>query len=286
MNCKIHALSRNFLAIGTALFQIPSLITVSEYFDKKRGKAMSVTFCGPPIGGMIGALVIGKLFDYYAFSGTLLILAGIGLNICVSGMLYRPKQNEKPKIKESDEEKSLFRTIIHGIKNASVDIKLLKNPHFTVFVLFLFCLEFIQAGTQLFNYGLAKELGIERSTMANLVLITCAPDIVNRLAFGFALDRKFIRKYRSYVYAATIGYAGLLTLLVGCAKTTLIFFIFFILRALSNSMIYSQMITIITDKVDRSKVKDAIGIYRFTNSLPLLIGPVIGGKKSIKALNE
>ncbi|CAD5117981.1 DgyrCDS6721 [Dimorphilus gyrociliatus] len=266
-------------AVGAALFQISSLVTVSEYFDKQKGKAMAITFCGPPVGGILGSLVIAKLFDRYSFSGTLLILAGISLNVCISGMLFRPKEPLDKGDKETPmEKKSLFHSFKDIVKSSSVDISLFKDVQFTLFLVFLFLVEIIMSGTNLFSYGLAKELNIERSTMANLILITCPPDVITRLVVGFIMDRKSIRRYRTLLYVSFVGCSGILLTFMGYSTSRIYFFSIFIARSLVNSMIYSQMVTVTTDKVDRTKVKDAIGIYRFTNSFPLLIGPTVGGK--------
>lgn len=66
--------------------------TIGEYFSKRRGLANGIAFSGASTGGLIFAPIMSALFQSYGYSGTLLIVAGMTLNICVTGMLLRPIQ--------------------------------------------------------------------------------------------------------------------------------------------------------------------------------------------------
>ncbi|XP_045210172.2 monocarboxylate transporter 12-B-like [Mercenaria mercenaria] len=70
---------------------LPTTVTmVSLYFEKRRGLANSLAVSGGPVGGVIFASLITKLLPSYGYQGCVLILAGILLNGCVSGALFRP----------------------------------------------------------------------------------------------------------------------------------------------------------------------------------------------------
>ncbi|KAH3812399.1 uncharacterized protein LOC127835001 [Dreissena polymorpha] len=79
--------------IGTAMVHPPVTATVSEYFNKRRGFAMSFAMSGANFGGLVFAPIMSALFESVGFTGTLMIVAGMALNVCISGMLMRPIQS-------------------------------------------------------------------------------------------------------------------------------------------------------------------------------------------------
>lgn len=76
--------------IGFGLACTPSIMAVEQYFHHKRFQALSIVMGG--IGAGIIAFPIGirYLLNYAAWRGTLLILSGIALNLCVCGAVMFP----------------------------------------------------------------------------------------------------------------------------------------------------------------------------------------------------
>ncbi|XP_053403480.1 monocarboxylate transporter 12-like [Mercenaria mercenaria] len=94
----IHMLfaSVGFLeGLGTAL-SFPSVIaTIGEYFDKRRGLATGLAFCGSNVGWVVLAPVLSALFEDIGYSGTFMIIAGMTFNILVTAALLRPVKSFK-----------------------------------------------------------------------------------------------------------------------------------------------------------------------------------------------
>lgn len=70
--------------------QPTSLTMIGQYFDKRRGLANSIAVSGGSLGGLLFAPLIIHLLSIYGYQGCILIIAGILLNGCVSGSLFRP----------------------------------------------------------------------------------------------------------------------------------------------------------------------------------------------------
>lgn len=75
---------------GFGLIFLPAAVTISFYFERKRAFATGMAVCGSGIGGFLMAPCCQHLVDSYGWRGSLLILAGLTLNCCVVGALFRP----------------------------------------------------------------------------------------------------------------------------------------------------------------------------------------------------
>lgn len=68
----------------------PTVIIVGLYFDKRRALAAGLSSAGIGIGTFIVPPLVELMLEELGFTGTFIILAGLGLNLCVTGALYRP----------------------------------------------------------------------------------------------------------------------------------------------------------------------------------------------------
>ena len=73
----------------------PSIVAVERHFAQNRFQALSVVVGGVGSGIVVFPIVIRFLIDEYAWRGTLLVLAGLCLNLCVCGALMRPQRRDK-----------------------------------------------------------------------------------------------------------------------------------------------------------------------------------------------
>ena len=77
---------------------IPSIIMVGRWFDKRRSLANGLATAGAGVGTFIFAPLLEFLLRKYGFRGTMLVMSSVMLNICVCGSLFRPVlQNTKLK---------------------------------------------------------------------------------------------------------------------------------------------------------------------------------------------
>ncbi|XP_017788101.1 PREDICTED: monocarboxylate transporter 12 [Habropoda laboriosa] len=79
--------------IGGGLSTTPGIILVSQYFDKHRALANGICVSGTAAGSFMFPLLIKVLVETFGFHGTILLLGGCMLHVCVSATLYRPLEN-------------------------------------------------------------------------------------------------------------------------------------------------------------------------------------------------
>ncbi|KAF7388922.1 monocarboxylate transporter 12 [Vespula maculifrons] len=90
--------------IGGGLSTTPGIIIVSQYFDKHRALANGICVSGTAAGSFVFPLLIETLVKNFGFHGTILLLGGCMLHVCVSATLYRPLENNYlPDIETNDD---------------------------------------------------------------------------------------------------------------------------------------------------------------------------------------
>ncbi|GFS23927.1 monocarboxylate transporter 12 [Elysia marginata] len=81
--------------LGFGLACSPSIVAVERYFVHGRSQALSVVVAGIGAGIITFPVLIRQLLLMFAWRGTMLILSGIALNLCVCGMVMKPLRHEK-----------------------------------------------------------------------------------------------------------------------------------------------------------------------------------------------
>ena len=75
-----------------SLIHAPELAILGTYFKKHKALANGIFTGGASIGGLIFAPIIVALFREYHYTGALLIISGLLMNICVGALLMRPPE--------------------------------------------------------------------------------------------------------------------------------------------------------------------------------------------------
>ncbi|KAH9494465.1 hypothetical protein Btru_020079 [Bulinus truncatus] len=79
------------IAIGLQ-FGTP-FVALTQYFDKRRALATSISTCGASMGGVVFPLIFRRLLDEYAFEGGVLMMAGVQMHAFIFSALLVPIQN-------------------------------------------------------------------------------------------------------------------------------------------------------------------------------------------------
>ncbi|KAF4529819.1 hypothetical protein B566_EDAN014747 [Ephemera danica] len=82
--------------LGFGLIYLPSIVSVTCYFEKLRSLATGIAVCGSGLGTFLFAPLTEWLISEYGWRGALLIFAGIVFHCIIFGALFRPLP-EKPK---------------------------------------------------------------------------------------------------------------------------------------------------------------------------------------------
>ena len=115
--------------LGTGMVNISTYTVITTYFKEKRSIALSLISVGTGIGTISVAYLVTFILEEYGFQGAHLLIAGICLNMCVAGGLYRPARQQ---LRRTMEKKALNRqknNAIEGSTKRTKDIFQLDNTH-------------------------------------------------------------------------------------------------------------------------------------------------------------
>lgn len=68
------------LGIGVGLATSAAFVALNHYFKNKRGQAVGLSMAGTAGGMLILPQIVRVLLEYFAFSGAILVLAGLALH--------------------------------------------------------------------------------------------------------------------------------------------------------------------------------------------------------------
>lgn len=204
--------------VGCALAYSPSIVTVGQYFDKRRTLANGLAVAGSGVGNFAIPPLIRLCVDEFGLAGALLVLSALMLHVCVAGALLRPPQmdrrqatshadDQKTAAIESsvDERQSCCRTLTTCC-NRLFDWHLLTN---TVFLIYGFSAMLIFTGYPSLYIMLpdhAGQIGFSKPRAAFLVSILGLTDVVGRIGFGFFADFNLVPK--RVIFVGCMAVAG------------------------------------------------------------------------------
>ena len=118
---------------------------INFYFEKRRAFANGFLSASLGLASLVYPVLYRKLIDKYGIHGTLLILGGMLLNICVGGSLYRQPKcfvSSKVKVKADSHQFTLnlnqktgmcFNVRLQLIDMLKTYLMVLKNPSFILY---------------------------------------------------------------------------------------------------------------------------------------------------------
>ncbi|XP_052069042.1 monocarboxylate transporter 14-like [Mytilus californianus] len=103
--------------IGKSLANIPSIIIIGRWFDKRRSLVNGLSTAGSGVGTFIFAPLLEFLLRKYGFQGTMLVMSGVMLNMCVCGSLFRsvPKSEKHKFFKKNRQKLYVFAIFTSGV---------------------------------------------------------------------------------------------------------------------------------------------------------------------------
>ena len=107
--------------MGIGLATTPGIILTARYFDKKRSLANALCLSGTAAGSFSMPMLISYLLDLYGFHGTLLILGGCLLHVCISAALYRPLATHVIIIRKKEKGESKHHQVGQGQEEVEVN---------------------------------------------------------------------------------------------------------------------------------------------------------------------
>lgn len=203
--------------VGSALAYSPSIVTVGQYFEKRRTLANGLSVAGSGVGNFAIPPLIRLCVDQFGLAGALLILSAIMLHVCLAGALLRPPvasggtgqktsvEHHHAAAESGSNSQNRCCVAVAVCCNRLFDWRLLTSA---VFLVYGFSAMLIFTGYPPLYIMLpdhARLTGIGKPGAAFLVSILGLADVVGRIGFGFLADFDFVPKRVIFVGCMAIA---------------------------------------------------------------------------------
>ena len=276
-------------AVGSNMFILSAFVVLSQYFDVKRGKAMGVAFCGAGLGTIIFSPLIAIMYDQLGFTPTVMIEAGLVLQMCISAALFRPVPNTADKQSttsisssaDSEDSEATFRKKLSSccmLLCTQIGVTSLRN-----FVFLYICLLTSSLMGQIFcayiyTSGLAVETcGLTDTEIAVVLSIGGFCEMPARILSGMMLDFNIIRPNRLYVFSAFSIGSGIIFLSLQFARDLVSMSVLWGLYQAFTLAVHTQHVMIIGEVLPIEQLPGGIGISRVFQGVGLTVGPTLIG---------
>ncbi|XP_038649422.1 monocarboxylate transporter 12-like [Scyliorhinus canicula] len=268
--------------LGNGFAWLPSVSLVTQYFRERRPLANAIASCGECVFTFIFTPFYQWLVDQMSWRQTMMIIAGIQLNLCVCGALMRPYQPQKKYLtftpsSASTSRKDLSRTSPDRKKNLAhfFDLPLLKQPKFICMVFFGFfsAMGFFIPDMYLIPH--AQNIGIEHFQAALLMSYWSAGDCIGRLSCGWLANFRLVKSIRLTAILITI--LSIALMLFPVAKSYTLLVIFSCICGFFFGTMLAIIVTVLTDVMGVEKLDNALGLIMFFRSIACLFGPPLAG---------
>ncbi len=190
--------------LGAICTQLPSLIIIQLYFEKRRAFAAGISGVGMGIGVLTTPLIYSLLIDHFGWRGTMLLHAGLALQGVVLGACYRPLRPlpsaQKDMRQGGDSESKKGR-----IMSKLCDTRLLKQKTFALFLIANFGQMFGHFGGMTMVPIRAVSLGMTKMQGALLMLVAGLCSTAARFINSFLANLKCTNRVLEMAVAGTIG---------------------------------------------------------------------------------
>ena len=173
-----------FSGSGTGVSSITAMTIIVDHFDKWTGLAFGFVCVGSGLGNLIYPFIIEGLIHGYGWRGSLILLGGITLNLCVCGAMMFPmkkKSNESPtKSQEVEADKLSSKFTTSG--------QLLQGP----FILFCLASLLVTFGMSVYFTHIGAfatiDLGMDDSQLSLAISVVGISGLIGRLLQGFIIS--------------------------------------------------------------------------------------------------
>ena len=195
-----------FEGLGNSFTYMSAVVAVQDFFDKRRGFATAVSFCGVSLSIFVTSPLLQFLIDHYGWRGTLVIHSALMAHGLPAALMLRtPEQcNARAKSITIAENIQMLKTvtatatepvkkgektnICKSIANM-FDFSLLKNVHFTLFLLVTFTFEIGLNVPAVFQIPRAVSFGTSKQVASLLASSFGIGNAVGRIPIGMLSDR-------------------------------------------------------------------------------------------------
>ena len=248
-------MSSIFTGAGCGMAYIPTITSVSYYFDKRLSLAAGIAASGVGVGNFLYPAMIRFLINLYDWKSSLLIIGGLSFNVCMFGALVRPI--DRPELSFKD------RPII--------DITPFKKKGYLVLCInnFLWCCGI--SALYIHLTAVAESEGIDPDRSAYLISGLGIANLCGRFGYGILGQHKRVDVLALYSVSFLLG--GVCLALVPFMKTYAGLMCICVLFGIFSGCFGTLLVSILIQ---------LLGLHRFANGYGCLLlfeaaGQLLGG---------
>ncbi|KAJ8030758.1 Monocarboxylate transporter 12 [Holothuria leucospilota] len=302
----------HLVGFGISLAYTPSLTVIGYYFHKRLGFANGVAFSGSGLGLMVMPPLTQLLLDYFDWRGTIQIIGGLSLLVCLCGLLMRPTEREKfwmtkqirirkRSMKESTQStESPFATPYpfgdyqketpNRSRVAKCLFSVIKSGGFHLIcenkILIYLCFAFMWAAfgsyssTVFFNAKAVFDVGISPLQASYLISAIGIGDLIGRMGHGIFLDRKWISPPSMYIVFSFV--TAVVNLVNPLCQNFITLLLCALVFGIFNGPITSLQLMILRGVLPPGDVSVGFGVLLFFNGFALVAGVFMMGKSKLE----
>ncbi|XP_048242827.1 monocarboxylate transporter 12-B-like isoform X3 [Haliotis rufescens] len=252
---------------GVSLMYTASTVIVLQYFDKKRGLAMSISSLGEGVGMLVLPPLTYLLIETYSWRGAFLVTAGITLNAAVFGLLFKPPPYLSKAVQNNTQRRK--KDMLQSFKH------LLHKKLFFLFALGSFL---VHAGytVPLINLiDLVDLKDIDKSQSAMLIPAMGVSTIFSLVLFGWVSD--FPGVNRTGLHAGSIAVMAVSVMLVPALDSIEAFFVFAAVYGVFMGTWHMGQAVIVTEIVGVELTGVAFGIHTLHAGVGMFVSSLLAG---------
>ncbi|XP_041644191.1 monocarboxylate transporter 13 [Cheilinus undulatus] len=261
--------------LGISFSWIPANSMVSHYFVRWRPIAYAIASSGECVFAMVFSPFFQWLIEMYTWQGSLLIIGGLQLNLCVCGALMRPLQTVKSPPQETKDELEGDAAALPPKRTFFFQCSLMRKPEFFLYILFAI---FAAAGffiPPLFLVPFAHSLGIDKYWPALILSTLALADLAGRLICGWIANMRLLRNLQLLTMVVTL--LGVVLLLLPISHNYWALVASALLYGFLFGCVVAIHVTSIVDIVTLEGFDNGLGLFMLFRSIGGFVGPPAAG---------
>ncbi|XP_071116436.1 monocarboxylate transporter 12-B-like [Haliotis cracherodii] len=250
---------------GFALMYVSSAVVVLQYFDKRRGLAMSISSLGDGVGMLVLPPLTYLLIETYSWRGAFLVTAGITLNAAVFGLLFKPP----PYLNKASQKRSARRSVLRSFK------QLLQNKLFFLFAFGSFLLHVGYTVPLIHLIDLVILKGVAKSQSTLLMSVMGTTSLVSIVIFGWISDLPNVS--RIGLHSASIAVLGASVMAVPSLDTEVAFFVFAGIFGVFMGAWYMGQGVVVSQIVGVELTSIAFGVHSLHTGSGMFLSSILAG---------
>lgn len=215
--------------LGNSLAQSPLIGSVSHWFLKKRGTALSIGTVGGLVGGTIFTVMLQNLYSSVGFKWAMRILLFVSLGTMILGTLLVKERKPEPVVKSKFE----FIPFIKGC----LDFSIVKDVRFVTLTLAACLAEIIAMTVLTYLASYAIGMGISNSRAYFILTIVNLCGIPSRFLSGLLADK--YGRFNMMIASSTLTTIAIFALWLPLNQSYAILMAFAVVFGISSSAVIS-----------------------------------------------